>query len=246
MFLDVPIKRFLLTNVIKYIYMTYLIIGNSTESIKEKLLEIVSKLWNKKISEEVLTSQHPDVHTVDSKNIKSIGIEDIKKLQKEMIFTPYVESVQIALIFNAQKLTVEAQNSFLKTLEESNSSTAYILITDNEKNLLPTIISRAQRIYTKETNVERETQNMPEILNLNLIEAFSQIEKIAKEKEKTDSLILDFELYYQQLFKEALDQSRKTKQICDNIQEVLKTRKRIEANGNRRLLLENLFLILTS
>ncbi len=163
-----------------------------------------------------------------------------------MIFNPYIESVQIALIFDAQKLTTEAQNSFLKTLEESSNSTAYILITDSEKNLLQTIVSRSSRVYTKETNIKRETQNIPEILKLDLIEAFSQIEKIAKEKDRTDNLILDLELYYQQLFKEALNQNRQTKQICDNIQEVLKTRKRLEANGNRRLLLENLFLVLTS
>jgi len=231
---------------VKYTYMTYLIIGNSPENINEKILEIIGKLWEKEITKDVLESQHPDIHTIESKNIKSIGIEDIKHLQKEMIFNPYIESVQIALIFDAQKLTTEAQNSFLKTLEESSNSTAYILITDSEKNLLQTIVSRSSRVYTKETNIKRETQNIPEILKLDLIEAFSQIEKIAKEKDRTDNLILDLELYYQQLFKEALNQNRQTKQICDNIQEVLKTRKRLEANGNRRLLLENLFLVLTS
>jgi len=228
---------------VKYTYMTYLIIGNSPENINEKILEIIGKLWEKEITKDVLESQHPDIHTIESKNIKSIGIEDIKHLQKEMIFNPYIESVQIALIFDAQKLTTEAQNSFLKTLEESSNSTAYILITDSEKNLLQTIVSRSSRVYTKETNIKRETQNIPEILKLDLIEAFSQIEKIAKEKDRTDNLILDLELYYQQLFKEALNQNRQTKQICDNIQEVLKTRKRLEANGNRRLLLENLFLV---
>ena len=231
---------------VKYTYMTYLIIGNSPENINKKILEILGKLWEKEITKDVLESQHPDIHTIESKNIKSIGIEDIKHLQKEMIFNPYIESVQIALIFDAQKLTTEAQNSFLKTLEESSNSTAYILITDSEKNLLQTIVSRSSRVYTKETNIERENQNIPEILKLDLIEAFSQIEKIAKEKDRTDNLILDLELYYQQLFKEALNQNRQTKQICDNIQEVLKTRRRLEANGNRRLLLENLFLVLTS
>lgn len=225
--------------------MTYLIIGNSKTNITEKIAEIVGELWNRNVSESILFSQHPDIHIVESKNIDSIGIEDIKRLQKGMIFTPYIEPVQLALIFDAQKLTAEAQNSFLKTLEESNSSTAYFLVTDNEQNILPTIISRAQKIYTKEISIKNETQNKPEILNLNLIDAFAQIEKIAKEKEKTDALILELELYYQQLLKDALDENKQTKQICDNIQEVLKTRKRLDANGSRRLLLENLFLELT-
>jgi DNA polymerase III gamma/tau subunit len=138
--------------------MTYLIIGNNSESIKEEITRLISRLWNKKINKEVLEIRSADIHTITKENINSIGIEDIKRLKKEMIFTPYSESVQVALIFNADKLTEEAQNSFLKTLEESNNNTAYILTTSNEKNLLPTIISRSLKVYTKDISVQNNSE----------------------------------------------------------------------------------------
>lgn len=224
--------------------MTYLIIGSDSESIKEEIARLISRLWNKKINKEVLEIRSADIHTITTENINSIGIEDIKRLQKEMIFTPYSESVQVALIFNADKLTEEAQNSFLKTLEESNNNTAYILTTSNEKNLLPTIISRSLKVYAKDISVQDSSKGVPKTLTKNLIDAFKDIEKIAKDKDSTDNFLNEVELYYQALLKQNLKDKEQLKQIYDNIQCVEKTRRRINANGNRRLLLENLFLVL--
>jgi len=161
-----------------------------------------------------------------------------------MIFTPYSESVQVALIFNADKLTEEAQNSFLKTLEESSNNTAYILTTSNEKNLLPTIISRSLKVYTKDRSVQNNSEEIPNTLTKNLIDAFKDIEKIAKDRDSTDKFLNEVELYYQALLKQNLKDKEQLKQIYDNIQCVEKTRRRINANGNKRLLLENLFLVL--
>ena len=224
--------------------MTYLIIGNNSESIKEEITRLISRLWNKKINKELLETKSADIHTITTENTNSIGIGDVKRLQKEMIFTPYSESVQVALIFNADKLTEEAQNSFLKTLEESNNNTAYILTTSNEKNLLPTIISRSLKVYTKDISVQDSSKGVPKTLTKNLIDAFKDIEKIAKDKDSTDNFLNEVELYYQALLKQNLKDKEQLKQIYDNIQCVEKTRRRINANGNKRLLLENLFLVL--
>jgi len=224
--------------------MTYLIIGSDSERIKEEIARLISRLWNKKINKELLETKSADIHTITTENTNSIGIGDVKRLQKEMIFTPYSESVQVALIFNADKLTEEAQNSFLKTLEESSNNTAYILTTSNEKNLLPTIISRSLKVYTKDRSVQNNSKGIPNTLTKNLIDAFKDIEKIAKDKDRTDNFLNEVELYYQALLKQNLKDKEQLKQIYDNIQCVEKTRRRINANGNKRLLLENLFLVL--
>lgn len=224
--------------------MTYLIIGNDSENIKREISTLISKLWNKNLKKNCFEFTSPDIHVIETNNINSIGIEDVKRLQKEMIYTPYSENVQIALIFDADKLTVEAQNSFLKTLEESNNRTAYVLTVSNEEKLLPTILSRSLKIYTKEVVKKACEEKSPETLTKNLIEAFKDIEKIAEEKEDTDNFLDSIELYYQSLLKQNLNNREQLKQIYDNILCVAKTRKRINANGNRRLLLENLFLTL--
>jgi DNA polymerase III gamma/tau subunit len=160
-----------------------------------------------------------------------------------MIFTPYSESVQVALIFNADKLTEEAQNSFLKTLEESSNNTAYILTTSNEKNLLPTIISRSLKVYTKDRSVQNNSKEIPDTLTKNLIDAFKDIEKIAKDKDSTDNFLNEVELYYQALLKQNLKDKEQLKQIYDNIQCIEKTRRRIMRMATKDSF-ENLFLVL--
>lgn len=226
--------------------MTYLIIGNNQSNIKVAILEIISQSWKKEIEENLLDLGHPDIHLLESKNIKSFGIEDVKTLQKEMIFSPYSEKSQIAIVFNAEKLTTEAQNSFLKTLEDSGETSIYILATTNEKNLLPTILSRSQKIYTKEKLEEKREISKPNILSMSLVDAFQEIEKIAKNRKDTESLLDEINAYFQGILEMELDSSKHPNQICANIQEVVKIRRRVDANGNRRLLLENLFLVLTS
>ena len=226
--------------------MTYLILSNNQENIKESVRSLISKLWERPLNEDPFTLNNPDIHTLKSDNIKSIGIQDVKDLQKEMIFSPFKEKVQIALIPQADRLTVEAQNSFLKVLEDGSSNTAYILTTNSEKSLLPTVISRSMKIYSKEQVGQRVEYKYHLILGKDLITSFSEIESISKDKEKTEEFLRDLELYYQDILKENIQNSRDTLAVSDSIKQVLKTRQRISANGNKRLLLENLFLVLTT
>jgi len=225
--------------------MTYLILGNNRENIKEEIKKLISKLWERDIDIESALS-NPDMHTLKSKNIKSIGIQDVKDLQKDMIFSPYKEKVQIALISQAEKLTVEAQNSLLKVLEDSDEKTAYILSTTSEKNILPTVISRSMKIYSKEKEIQKTEYTYHTILQKDLLEAFNDIEKISKQKEKVEQLLIDLELYYQDILKQNIKDEKDTRPISECIKQILKTRQRITANGNKRLLLENLFLVLTT
>ncbi len=225
--------------------MTYLIIGNNSKNINDKVVSIISTLWMREIEEDILNLNIPDIHRIESSNINSIGIEDVKKLQKEMVYTPYTELVQVALVVDADRLTIQAQNSFLKTLEESSSTTAYILTTTNERKLLPTILSRSMKIYTKQVKNEREDVGVPNILEMDLIEAFSSIEKISKDMDNSKEFLDQIESYYQNLFEDALKSNEQSQKIYDNIQRISETKKRVQANGNRRLLLENLFLVLT-
>lgn len=225
--------------------MTYLIIGNNKENISENIRDIITHHWDKEVGEDILDIPSPDIHYINSSNINTVGIKDVKELQTKMIYSPYSELAQIAIIFDAEKLTPEAQNSFLKTLEDSTDNSVYIFTTKNEKNLLPTIISRSSKIYTKENKKDSIDFKSHEILRKNLVEAFSEIEGIAKERESTEKFLDELQLFYQQNLEQLVMDGKHTKQIYDNIQQIVKTKKRVDANGNRRLLLENLFLVLT-
>jgi DNA polymerase-3 subunit delta' len=56
------------------------------------------------------------------------------------------DAKKIGIIFEADRLVTEAQNAFLKTLEEPPKNSNFILVTGNRKMLLPTILSRCQFI----------------------------------------------------------------------------------------------------
>lgn len=77
----------------------------------------------------------------------SIKIETIRELQKKVSLRPYEGRFKVVLIKGVEDMTIAAANSFLKTLEEPTESTVFILISNNYHLLLPTIISRCQRIH---------------------------------------------------------------------------------------------------
>lgn len=228
---------------IQSITMTYLIVGNKEENIQSILKFLLEKLWIRDINEnEIFDNHNPDIHILDGKEINSIGIEDVKNLQKEMMYSPFKEKTQIAYILEANKLTIQAQNSLLKTLEETKNDTAYILVTNNENALLPTVLSRCLKLFT-DTNVIRDKQEIyPDILNLDITEAFSKIEKISKSKEDTEAFLNSLERYFQDNLEKNLIEKNGIIGFEKSIKAIELAQKRVKANGNRRLILENLLL----
>jgi DNA polymerase III, delta subunit len=98
-------------------------------------------------------NQHPDVvninPTVNEKTIlqkPSIKIEQVRNLQHQLSKKPLLLPVQMAIIWQAQFLTISSQHAFLKLLEEPLTQTLIFLIVDNYQALLPTIQSRCQII----------------------------------------------------------------------------------------------------
>lgn len=223
--------------------MTYLIVGNKKENIQSILKTLLVKLWEREVRDgEIFNENNPDIHILDGKDMNSIGIEDVKDLQKEMMFSPFKEKTQIAYILDAQKLTTQAQNSLLKTLEETSNSTAYILVTDNEKTILPTVLSRCLKLYTNVNEVEIQENTYSEILDLDIVNAFVQVESISKEKANTESFLKGLEIYFQHCLEKNLVEKNGIIGVEKNIKEVILAQKRVKANGNRRLILENLLL----
>lgn len=89
------------------------------------------------------SSNHPDIIYVKSTNIKSIGVEDIRQQVVNIAhIKPYKYKYKIFIIEDADKMTVQAQNSILKTIEEAPSYAIFLLLSNKINNFLPTIISR--------------------------------------------------------------------------------------------------------
>lgn len=76
----------------------------------------------------------------------SIGIEEIRKLQKKLIVKPVADGHRLVVLRDFDKATVQAQNALLKTLEEPPSHTTIALTAGNVRNILETIQSRCEKI----------------------------------------------------------------------------------------------------
>ncbi len=75
-----------------------------------------------------------------------ISIDTIRSLRREISLKPYEGERRVIIILDADCMTVEASNAFLKALEEPPPDTVFILTTSKINSLLPTILSRCQRI----------------------------------------------------------------------------------------------------
>ncbi|AVD36756.1 ATP-binding protein [Clostridioides difficile] len=75
----------------------------------------------------------------------SIKIAQIRNLQSDIVIRPH-RDYKIYIINNAEKMTLEAQNALLKTLEEPPNYAIIILVTNNKESLLETIKSRCDII----------------------------------------------------------------------------------------------------
>ncbi len=128
----------------------------------------------------------------------SIKISQIREIQEYIYQKPIVSNKKVLIINNCEKMTEEAQNSLLKTLEEPPEYMVIILVTSNENKLLNTIKSRCiklsfQGLSTEELNQYIKTNTklvMPNKSILNLcngslgrlleicenIEAYNQLE----------------------------------------------------------------------
>ncbi len=77
---------------------------------------------------------------------RSIGIGSIRRIIETLSKQPYEGKRAVVILFEAHLATVEAQNAFLKLLEEPPPSAVLVLVTGFSDRLLPTILSRCQAI----------------------------------------------------------------------------------------------------
>lgn len=90
---------------------------------------------------------HPDFFIVKPISFhQEIQISQIRELISKLSLRPALAPFKTAIVDQAHLMTQEAQNCFLKLLEEPKGNTLLILTTEHPEILLPTIISRVQKI----------------------------------------------------------------------------------------------------
>ncbi len=101
---------------------------------------------------------HPDIIYVQHEKPGTIGVDDIRRgLVNDIQIRPYQGPYKIYIIDEAEKLSVQAQNAMLKTIEEPPAYGIVLLLTSNLSTFLPTIRSRCVELSIRPvTDVEED------------------------------------------------------------------------------------------
>ena len=97
----------------------------------------------------VLEGKSPDVITVGCGEKATIGVDAVRFLKEDVRIVPNDSDTKVYLIEDADKMTVQAQNALLLTLEEPPSYVHFFLLCNNAELLLETIRSRAPIFRTE-------------------------------------------------------------------------------------------------
>ena len=83
---------------------------------------------------------------------KYISIEDIRELTKKFSLSSADNSYKVSIVDTTEDLNISASNSLLKILEEPPKNTLFILVSNNQQSILPTILSRCQKVGFQRLN----------------------------------------------------------------------------------------------
>lgn len=119
---------------------------NATSKLTKDAIESIREEFNKKV-----INPFYDLDITGANNIKISSIREIRKfISLDYGDIPY----RFILINNAHEMNDEAQNALLKNLEEPPEGIIFILTTSDVDKLLPTILSRCQRIDFNPLGIE--------------------------------------------------------------------------------------------
>ena len=92
---------------------------------------------------QALSGNHPDIVFITHEKPGTIGVDDIRsQINNDVVIKPYSGPKKIYVMNEGEKMTVQAQNALLKTLEEPPEYAVILILTSNVETLLPTILSR--------------------------------------------------------------------------------------------------------
>ncbi len=113
------------------------------------------------------SGNQPDIIHVSHEKPGTISVEDVRsQVNADIQIRPYSSPYKIYILDEAEKLSVQAQNALLKTIEEPPSYGVILLLTTNAGMLLPTIQSRCVTLELKPVPPDRIKRYLMEELEL--------------------------------------------------------------------------------
>lgn len=95
----------------------------------------------------VLSGAHPDLLTPScGEKERTVKVDHLREIIHALSMHPTENAGRVVLLENAQRMTVQAQNALLKSLEEPDEDTRFILTASGDAGLLSTVRSRCRAV----------------------------------------------------------------------------------------------------
>ncbi|MBO7721049.1 MAG: hypothetical protein J6T01_01435 [Kiritimatiellae bacterium] len=125
----------------------YLIVGDLRGSCDELAGRILEKLFPAE-AQQARSRCHPDIAVLEPGGAKRIiKVDDMReRMIAPMSLASFSGGWKAGVVVGADRMEAPSANAFLKSLEEPTPMTMYLLLSDQPDGILPTIVSRTQRI----------------------------------------------------------------------------------------------------
>ncbi len=175
----------------------------------------------------------------------NIGVSDVRTFTRQLTLTPSHGKLLAGIITDAHRLTTEAQNALLKTIEEPSPKSIIFLETASPDLVLPTISSRCQIIlleggeqYAKD-DLSQCFNIVEQMKKVSVGERIKMIDKIASDREAAKTWVeLSIAATHQSLH----EHPQSMRESARMLRRLLAAQKQLAANVTPKLVLDNVFL----
>jgi len=240
----------------------YLFYGGNAKEKKEIAVEVIN-LVNCEVAVKpcgvcrsclaIDKNSSPDFFLIEPEE-GEIKIARIRDLHSSLSLRSYSSPYKSVLIDGAHTLNWEAQSAFLKLLEEPKGKTLFILSTDYPERLLPTIISRAEklRLYSPPVKIsgneemEKIVSDLASVSKKSLSGRFVYAKKLAEDSENLNMILSVWLTYFREQMLESAS-GKETDYPLDRLRAILNSIQNTSllvstTNVSSRLALEVLML----
>ena len=189
------------------VFHAYLLFSNSSR----ELIKQAKKFAGLIAFNDESIDNHPDIKIVESDNLRTLGVEDIRTVITQDNLSPIEGRYKVVIFPPLKSLTEEASNALLKTIEEPSKTSVFLILStgnfwshsrdDSNNMILSTIKSRCRAIFVdtdKDIQFNYSNEDFIDFLDLEIFDEKQSFKKILDvltiQKKELSNLIHSFSL----------------------------------------------------
>ncbi|MGB9701559.1 MAG: ATP-binding protein [Candidatus Kapaibacteriota bacterium] len=201
--------------------------GKGTDSKSDNPLAKLTDAQVEEIQNQMLLFAQNPYYNINITGANTIKIDQIREVKKKVNYSSTSHGKNVIIIMNAEEMTNEAANAFLKTLEEPSENTVIILTTSRKELLLQTILSRTQQLFFAQLSNEEIKQGLIKFYNCkeetaNLISILAN-GSFSKALEQASTEFIDVRSKFVDIFRTVLKKKNYRIEFLEKIDELIKT-----------------------